>query len=241
MRTALAEPVALPSLHLIAHSLCPYVQRVAIALAELRLPFRRTDIDLDAKPAWLAELSPAGTVPVLATGNGRTFVESQAICEYLNDIAGGALHPGDPVDRARHRALIARGDAVLARIAQMIYRDRTEAALGASVAEIARQLALVEAEVPAGPYFAGQRFHLIDAVFATIFRSFPVIAGEGEASPLAGLEHVTAWSGAVLRRPSVRVAVPAAYPQLLAAFIARRDSFLGGEMRRSSWPVHHSP
>ena len=37
---------------LVSHVLCPYVQRVAIVLAEKGIPFERIDIDLSNKPAW---------------------------------------------------------------------------------------------------------------------------------------------------------------------------------------------
>jgi glutathione S-transferase len=48
------------TLMLVSHHLCPYVQRVAIALAEKNTPFERTYIDLANKPnggtRWLHEL-----------------------------------------------------------------------------------------------------------------------------------------------------------------------------------------
>ena len=56
-------------LRLISHPLCPYVQRVAIVLAEKAVPFERVTIDLAAKPAWFMALSPLGKTPVLQVGN----------------------------------------------------------------------------------------------------------------------------------------------------------------------------
>ncbi len=50
---------------LVSHHLCPYVQRVAIALREKAVPFERRDVDLAHKPAWFTDISPLGKVPLL--------------------------------------------------------------------------------------------------------------------------------------------------------------------------------
>ncbi|HWT98543.1 MAG TPA: glutathione S-transferase N-terminal domain-containing protein, partial [Terriglobales bacterium] len=52
-------------LTLISHHLCPYVQRVAIALAEKQIPAGRIYIDLADKPDWFTAISPLGKVPLL--------------------------------------------------------------------------------------------------------------------------------------------------------------------------------
>ena len=51
-------------LTLVSHQLCPYVQRVAIALAEKAVPFGRVWIDLADKPDWFKAISPLGKVPL---------------------------------------------------------------------------------------------------------------------------------------------------------------------------------
>lgn len=89
---------------LITHVLCPYVQRSVIVLREKNIPYRRTDIDLADKPDWFREISPLGKVPILVTGERRSLFESAVICEYLNDITPGSLHPEDALERAEHRA-----------------------------------------------------------------------------------------------------------------------------------------
>ena len=71
-------------LTLISHKLCPYVQRVAIALAEKGVPFERIDIDLADKPDWFLNVSPLGKTPVLLAGDTAIF-ESAVILEYLED------------------------------------------------------------------------------------------------------------------------------------------------------------
>ncbi|MEO7578705.1 MAG: glutathione S-transferase N-terminal domain-containing protein, partial [Massilia sp.] len=90
-------------LTLVSHVLCPYVQRAVIVLKEKGVDFERIDIDLADKPAWFLALSPLGKTPLLMIGDQVIF-ESAVICEYLEDTQAPALHPADPLGRARHRA-----------------------------------------------------------------------------------------------------------------------------------------
>lgn len=56
-------------------------------------------------------------MPVLETG-GLVLFESQVIAECLDEVTLGNLHPGDPLERARHRGWIEFGSATLAAIGQ---------------------------------------------------------------------------------------------------------------------------
>lgn len=89
------------STHLVSHPLCPYVQRIAIALSERDIDFRRTDIDLNDKPSWFLERSALGKTPVL-TDCGTPIFESSVILEYLEETQPKRLHPSSPLERARH-------------------------------------------------------------------------------------------------------------------------------------------
>jgi glutathione S-transferase len=97
---------------LVSHQLCPYVQRVAIVLAEKGADFERRDIDLSARPDWFLAISPLGKTPVLLTGDHALF-ESNVICEYLDDTLLPKLHPANALQRARHRAWMEFGSTSL--------------------------------------------------------------------------------------------------------------------------------
>lgn len=101
---------------LVSHALCPYVQRAAIVLAEKGAAFERRDIDLADKPSWFLAVSPLGRTPVLLVGDEAIF-ESAVICEYLDDTRTPKLHPADALQRARHRAWMEFGSALLNGIA----------------------------------------------------------------------------------------------------------------------------
>jgi len=225
--------VSLAGLTLISHALCPYVQRAAIVLAEKGRPFARREVDLAAKPAWFLAVSPLGKTPVLLVGDTPVF-ESAVICEYLDETVAPALHPADALQRARQRGWMEFGSQLLNGIAAF-YNAPDEAALAACATRLRQGFVRLEAELdPAGPFFAGPAFGLVDAVFAPVFRYFEVFDTIGDFGVLGGLPRVAAWRLALAQRPSVRDAVAADYPQRLRAFVRQRDSALA---RRLAVPV----
>ena len=214
---------------LVSHALCPYVQRAAIVLHEKGVPFERRDVDLADKPDWFLRVSPLGKTPVLLAA-GEAIFESAVICEYLDETTAPRLHPLDPLRRARHRSWMEFGSALLNAIA-VFYNAPDDAALLRAAADIHRRLRQVEEVLHAPPYFDGERFGIVDAVFAPVFRYLDVFERIGDFGLLAGLVKVEAWRAALALRPSVRAAASPCYPELLTAFLARRGSALSGRMR----------
>jgi len=83
-----------PTLRLVSHHLCPYVQRAVIALTEKGVAHERTSIDLANKPGWFQAISPLSKVPVLLVNQDTALFESAVICEFLEETAPGVqLHP----------------------------------------------------------------------------------------------------------------------------------------------------
>ena len=210
---------------LVSHPLCPYVQRVAILLAEKGVPFERRDIDLRDKPRWFLEVSPLGKTPVLLV-DGQPVFESAVICEYLEETASPRLHPADPLRRAQHRSWIEFGSAVLGGIAGF-YGAPDTAALRARAADLRARFDRLEAAVGGGPYFDDAAFSVVDAVFGPVFRYFDVIDHLGDFGLWHRLPKLRAWRAALAQRPSVVAAASPAYPALLLRFLRERDSALG--------------
>lgn len=211
-------------LTLVSFDLCPYVQRAAIALAEKGVPFERRTVDLANKPAWFQAISPLGKVPLLQVDDAVLF-ESAVIVEYLEDTETPPLHPADPLVRARHRAWMEFGSSILADI-WTIETTADRAAFDAKVALLREKFERLEAELEDGPYFAGEAFCLVDAVFAPVFRYFDVFDRFVDLGVLAGLPRVQAWRRALAARPSVRAAVVSNYEARLDAFLRRQKSWL---------------
>ncbi|WP_421880292.1 glutathione S-transferase family protein [Pacificispira sp.] len=222
------------ALTLVSHTLCPYVQRAAIALTEKSIPFERIYIDLADKPGWFTDLSPLGKVPVLKVAQGgreSAIFESAVILEYIEETQPHPLHPSDPLDRARHRSWIEYGSQILNRIGA-VYSAPDDAALTVEKARLDQMLERLEEALDAAPWFAGAEFSLVDTVYGPIFRYFDVLDRIPAAAMPSGLPKARAWRKALSERPSVVAAVSPDYPALLTDFLRRR----GGALSRTMAP-----
>src|SRR5215469_1937976 len=204
-------------LKLISHKLCPYVQRAVIALTEKGVPFERIDIDLANKPDWFLKISPLGKTPVLVVGDYAIF-ESAVILDYLEETQPNPLHPANALRRADHRAWIEFGSAVLNDIAGF-YAAPDRAGLDAKAAQLEQKFARLEVRLAASPWFDGEKFSLVDAVFGPVFRYFDVFDAIADFGILTGKPHLKRWREALAARASVRSAVSSDYPALLRDFI----------------------
>jgi len=218
-------------LKLVSHKLCPYVQRAVIALTEKGVAFDRIDVDLANKPDWFLKISPLGKTPLLLVGDTAIF-ESAVILEYLEETQARPLHPADPLQRAEHRGWIEFGSAVLNDIAGL-YSAADETAFNAKVSQLEARFARLETRVVAAPWFDGERFSLVDAVFAPVFRYFDLFDNIGDFGILGGKPKLARWRNGLAARPSVRSAVGADYPTLLRDFINRRNSRLSSLQART--------
>jgi len=219
-------------LKLISHKLCPYVQRAVIALTEKGVSFERIDIDLASKPDWFLGISPLGKTPVLLVGDVPIF-ESAVILEYLEETEPKPLHPADPLRRAEHRGWIEFGSAVLNDIAGF-YSAPDETAFKVRTSQLEQKFARLEARLAAAPWFDGERFSLVDAVFGPVFRYFDVFDTIGDFGILADKPKLKRWRECLAARASVLAAVSADYPALLRAFIDRRNSWLSRLQARAA-------
>jgi glutathione S-transferase len=219
-------------LKLISHKLCPYVQRAVIALTEKGVAFERIDIDLAHKPDWFLAISPLGKTPVLLVGEVPIF-ESAVILEYLEETQPKPLHPADSLARAEHRGWIEFGSAVLGDIAGF-YAAKDEATFKAKSAQLEQKLARLEARIKAAPWFDGESFSLVDAVFGPVFRYFDVFDATADFGILSGKPKLARWRNSLAARPSVLTAVSTDYPALLRDFIERRNSWLSQLQARAA-------
>ncbi len=212
-------------LHLVSHVLCPYVQRSVIVLHEKKIAYTRTNIDLANTPAWFEQISPMGRVPVLQIDQSQSLFESSVICEFINEITPGSLHPEDPFDKAHHRAWIEFGSGILDSIGGL-YNASNREIFESKRIDILRKFALVELEISGKPYFSGTKFHLIDAVYGPIFRYFYTFDRIIDLGIFDHLPKVTAWRDTLNQRQSIQRAVADEYPELLMQFLKERQSYI---------------
>jgi glutathione S-transferase len=226
--------MATPPLTLVSHHLCPYVQRAAISLSEKAAPFERIYVDLAHKPDWFLAISPLGKTPVLIVGD-RAIFESAVILEYLEETQPKPLHPADPLTRAEHRAWIEFGSAVLNDI-WGFYAAPDAAAFEAKAKALTAKFMQIERRRGDGPYFDGEHFSLVDAVFGPVFRYFDVFDSIGDFGVLAEKQKVSAWRKALAVRPSIKAAAGDDYDARLWSFLEARKSYLSRLMTDAGNP-----
>lgn len=165
-------------------------------------------------------------MPVLVINETKAVFESGVICEYLDEISPGSLHPDDILKKATQRSWIVFATEILDLIAKIIYRDKTFQCVESTLIDISDKLWVVEQELSEGKYFSGLQFHMVDAVYATIFRHFDVIGPVTTADIISKFPKIKKWNGSLRLRKSVQNAVPKNYNELLIKFIKRRDSYI---------------
>ena len=147
---------------------CPYGQACLSALAAAELDYTLVPVSVRDIPDWVVETTPKGQVPVLRIGEQVVF-ESSAICELVNDLAGGVLLPQDPLARAWMRSwslYVATLNPLFfqaVRAADADEFDAKIAALQAAIEPLERALATAPAAAAAG------RVWLIDCAYFTLF------------------------------------------------------------------------
>jgi glutathione S-transferase len=177
-------------------------------------------------------ISPLGKTPVLQVGKAAIF-ESAVILEYLEETAPSPLHPAEPLTRAAHRGWIDFGSVVLNDIAGF-YAAPDEATFKARTSQLKQRFTQLEARVVAAPWFDGERFSLVDAVYGPVFRYFDVFDEIADFGILSGKPNLARWRKSLAARPSVRAAVGADYPALLRDFLERRNSWISRLQARAA-------
>src|SRR5690606_25242848 len=88
--------------------LSPFCRKVRLALRE-----RNIDFELKLEEVWRRSdefllMNPAGTVPVLVEDDGKVLADSNAICEYIDEVyPAPSLIGNTPIERAETRRLVA--------------------------------------------------------------------------------------------------------------------------------------
>jgi glutathione S-transferase len=211
-------------LELISFYLCPYVQRAVITSLEKDIPHDLTYIDLANKPDWFLQISPLGKVPLLRVENEVLF-ESAVICEYLDEISPGSMHPSDPLAKAKHRGWIEYGSSILNAIAGF-YNAPTQEVFEQKRQELITKFEWIEHHRSPNTYFAGNDFSLVDATFAPIFRYFDIFDTISNYDIFKNTSTVTEWRLSLQARPSTQQAVVKDYPQRLLTFLKDKNSYI---------------
>jgi glutathione S-transferase len=196
--------------------------KVRLLLHHLGLAHRTVQVGIfegAARTPGFLRLNPAGKVPVLQLDDGRALAESNAILAYLAD--GTRYLPGDPFARARvHQWLSFEQENVESVIGALRHwtltgklARRAPALVAMKRSAGARSLALLDRELAARPFIAGDAYTIADmSLFAYASR-----AGEAGLS-LHAHAHLRAWIARVEAQPGF---LPTVHPYSIDPHSAR--------------------
>jgi glutathione S-transferase len=195
------------------NKLCPYAQRVAIALHAKGVAHETVTIDLRNKPNWYKALVPSGKVPALRVGAEAPRAESLQLLRYVEaTFPGPPLLPGAPGSPERDaaaeeaEALFALCDDTWVRAGYTVLSDGASPphALAAAFDAVAAPVeAALARHASAGPFLLGERFSLADAAFAPFTERYALAFRELRGwDMLAARPALAKWHAAVEATPA---------------------------------------
>ena len=202
----------------------PYVQRAVIVLLEKSLDYKFTYVNAYNKPEWFIKIAPLGLVPVLKI-NDHAIYESIVICQCLDDITDGTLQSDNPLEKAIHLSWIEYSNTIIQGI-QEFYRAANKDIFEKKLAALMKKFEAIERVIQGDPYFTGEDFLLIDAVYGPVFRYFDAFNSIRNFDFFNALPKVERWKDNLLNRPSIKKAVLDDYRQQLFSYIKTQDSYL---------------
>ena len=84
----------------------PFTRRVAVALHRLDMPFTRNTLSVFANVDQARKINPLGRVPALILDDGDVLIDSGAILDHLDEVAGPARALLPPSGAPRREALL---------------------------------------------------------------------------------------------------------------------------------------
>lgn len=132
----------------------PFVRRVAVSMRLLGIPFEHRDWSVGRDFERIRAYNPLGRVPTLVLDSGETLIESAAILDYLDELAGPerALLPAAGAARRTALRLMAIATGAAEKGALQVYErvfrppdkahqpwlDRLRTQVGGALAELER-------------------------------------------------------------------------------------------------------
>lgn len=104
----------------------PYTRRVAISLELLGMPFARNRMSGFADAEQMRRINPLGRIPSLILDDGEVVIDSAAILDHLDEVAGPERRLLPPSGRERRQALriVALATGIIDKAGAIVY-ERT--------------------------------------------------------------------------------------------------------------------
>jgi len=210
----------------VSFKICPFVQRMTALLEAKGMDYEVEYIDLSDKPQWFLEISPNGQVPVLITDSGQTLFESDAIAEYLDDIAPPLQPNLTPEDKALNRAWSYQASKhYLVQCSAMSSPD--SAALVERQARLGKAFARAEQVLGDGPYFSGAQLGNVDIAWLPLLHRADIIKNRSGHDFLSAYPKVSQWQAALLQTGLADASVAEDFETRFARFYLSEKTYLG--------------
>jgi len=209
---------------LISFKICPFVQRAVILLKEKGVDYDIEYIDVYDPPEWFVKLSPTGKVPVLQVGDEVLF-ESAVISEYIEEVYPPALHPADPIQKAKNRAWMEYTSPLYMGTFNFLMA-KTEEDANTAKAEMSKQLAGLDSAKTRQPWFNGDAFSLIDIAAAPFFVRAAFFKEHCDVDLLEKFPNMQKWSDDILARQSVIDSKVEGFDNMLLKRMESNESFI---------------
>ena len=156
-----------------------YSHRVRIVLAEKGVTVDIVDVDVDNKPAELAEHNPYNSLPTLQDRD-LILYESKVMMEYLDErFPHPPLLPVYPVARGQSRLWMYRIERDWSRLVDIIECSKSKAKeVEAARKELRESLTGVATIFTEKPYFMSDDFTLVDCCMGPILWRLPTLGIE---------------------------------------------------------------
>ena len=216
-------------LKLVSFTICPFVQRVAAVLEAKQMAYDLEFISLSDKPAWFVAVSPTGQVPVLVTDAGVALFESDAIVEYIDEVAPPLVAGLSPEDRARERAWAYQASKhYLVQCGAMQSKDK--AVFAERAGRLARAFARAEKQLGEGGdtrFFHGDQLGVVDIAWLPLLHRAQIVQAHCGYDFLAEYPRVQAWQKALRETGLYEKSVASDFAEKFASFYLSEQTFLG--------------
>jgi glutathione S-transferase len=147
----------------VTNTMCPFAQKVHLALEASETPYEMEEISLygsNGKPDWFLKLNPKGTVPVLVShGGAAVYPDSDVVVDQYE---AGNLQGNTPIYPPEDRTDVRERIAIWRKRINAMLPDGKAAVLGGQLTPALAHHLTVLNEAVEGPYLASQRVTTAD-------------------------------------------------------------------------------
>lgn len=179
----------------------PVTRRVAVALHHYGMPFTRDTRSIFGEAEAVGKISPLTRIPALVLEDGEVLIDSAAILDYLDELAGArALCPASGPARRRVLQMTALAQGTLEKAAAVVYERHFHKAESQSDEWLSRCLGQARAGLDEltrrldSPYACGAGLSHADVMITTLIwymqdRMDEVLSPTAHAPLIALAEH----------------------------------------------------